>query len=542
MYIVRYYFTAAIICLSIAFVSAHWYFSFIFAWVAMSLFCVSFAYIFDIPSVFRKKQNGSIPFLIKGLFLPFFIGAQAYNAWARRNDSVPAIQKISPNLYLACRLFPSDITYLKENGVSAILDATAEFDGLNWSADDNQLNYLNVPVLDHKSPSPEAIKKGVNWISHHINNNRGVVVHCAMGRGRSVLIVAAYLIASRQHNSVDAALNFINQSRRTANLNAKQRKALESMKALGALQHSESIVLIANPVSGGGAWQTHLKTIENLLSTQYQLIIRTTTKSLSAKQIALQYKDQTHTAIIACGGDGTVNEVAGALVNTNVSLGIIPLGTTNALSLVLYGMQTKLNPIESACEIIIEGKYTSIDTALCNDETMVLVAGLGFEQRMITLASREKKNESGEGAYIQALGSAIKDNENRCYELVINGGEKQSVEASSLVIANAAPMTSILAQGGDTPDPTDGQLDLTMLNTKDNIVLPIASLGLQGITKNWLKNQEIEGVEHQKIEELIIECDKQLDYVIDGEVRNAKRLHIRVNPSSLQVLHAALQA
>lgn len=539
MFIVKYYLIAAFALFAAAFFVKALYFSVIFSWVAISLLLVSIAYIADKPSIFRKRQDGSIPFYIKWLFFPFFIGVQGYNAWARRNDFVPAIQKISPNLYLACRLFPSDTSYLKDEGVHAILDATAEFDGLNWSAEDNNLAYLNVPVLDHSPVHRADLLKAVRWISHHIEQNEGVVVHCAMGRGRSVLIMAAYLLYSGAFNSVDAAMAHISDSRATARLNKKQYKKLKKIYESGHLSKTKRLLLIVNPVSGGGSWNENEEQIRHSLSQKYELQIELSTVDKSAKAIASENLHAGFDAMIACGGDGTVNEVASALINTNICLGIIPLGTTNALCHVLLGIQSKLVPVQTACDVILAGHASTIDTASCNDETMVLVAGLGFEQKMISLADREAKNQFGQLAYLQALGSAIKDNDCKAYTIQVDNREAQTIQATSIVVANAAPFTTLLAQGGEEPNPHDGLLDLTMLNTEDNRLIPLATLSLQSMTGMSLTdntNSEETGITHEKISEVHIKGETELHYVMDGEVRIADHVHVKVNPKALKIM------
>ena len=57
-------------------------------------------------------------------------------------------------------------------------------------------------------------------------------------------------------------------------------------------------------------------------------------------QLAKEAIETNPDVVIACGGDGTVTEVAGVLVNTDCKLGIIPLGTANALAHVLMGIQS----------------------------------------------------------------------------------------------------------------------------------------------------------------------------------------------------------
>lgn len=541
MFIVKYYLAGAIgLFLAAYFVQAS-YLALIFLWIAISLSLVSFAYLSDKPAIFRKRNDGSIPFYIKWMFFPFFLGAQAYNAWSRKNDSVPAIQKVAPKLYLACRLFPSDTDFLKEEGVHAILDATAEFDGLNWSAEDKNLDYLNVPILDHTSPHKDDLVHAVKWIANHIEDGRGVVVHCAMGRGRSVLIVAAYLLASKAFANIDDALAHISGSRATARLNSLQYGKLKKMHEAGILQESQRALLIVNPVSGGGKWGENKAEIIQVLSQHFDLSIEETTKERSAKQIALAQSQTRFDVIIAGGGDGTVNELADVYAGSKQCIGIIPLGTTNALSHVLFGNRSKIIPVERALEVITEGKARLMDTAKCNGETMVLVTGLGFEQRMIKDADRDNKNESGEMAYINALGNAIKDNQSASYRISINDGPQEEVSASSLVIANAAPFSSILAQGGEQPNPFDGLLDLTLLNTKDNRLIPLAALSIQSLTGlvfNDDTNSPVNGIEHKRVSKIVVQnaSDEALQYVVDGEVREDKQLSVEVQANSLKML------
>lgn len=539
MHIVKFYVVAAILCLLSAASLQHWYFSVLLAWLGVSLTVVSAAYLFDKPSIFRKRVDGSIPSYISWILFPFLLGAQLYNSWARRNDSVPPIQEIAPNLYLACRLFPSDVNYLKDIGVKGILDATSEFSGLNWSAADDNLAYLNVPILDHHAPHTHDLKQAISWIHNQVVNDRPVVVHCALGRGRSVLIMAAYLLASNLCDDLDEALHFINNTRGTAKLNSKQYRKLSEMAKAGVLKLPRSILLVVNPVSGGGAWQHHKKSITDKLQNKYHVITQLTSVDTSATQIVQKYQNTDLALIVACGGDGTVNEVAAQIINTNTTMAIIPLGTTNALAHVLFGLKSKLAPSGVACDAILQGTSVAIDTALCNNETVLLVAGLGFEQQMISQADRQNKNEDGQMAYIKAFAQAVDNNQSQRYSLSVNGGEVQHIEACSIVVANAAPFTTVLAQGGSEPNVKDGQLDMTIINTHKEIVIPILSLGLKSFIPDCLSNEAIEGVSYQKVESLVIEQTKEFAYVIDGENRRAQRLEIEVNPASLNIMHVS---
>ncbi|MDU0352976.1 diacylglycerol kinase family protein [Paraglaciecola aquimarina] len=487
MHIAYLYCLVAVLALLCGYTASISYFSIIFYWISSSFFLVFIAYMLEAPSIFRKKRDGTIPFYIRWLFVPFLFAVQLYNSWARKNDKVPAIQKIDHNLYLACRLFPSDMDTLQNRKVGAILDVTAEFDGLDWSANNEELSYLNVPVLDHQSPSPSQLLECVNWIENHLANNTGVVVHCALGRGRSVLVMAAFLLSKNQHWTVSDALQAIQGIRSSAGLNTSQLRMLAKTHEQGLLAQKSSIALIANPVSGGGKWPANKKQILQHLSPHFSISVYETSKTISARELTQKAIAQGHKTIVGCGGDGTINEVASALINSRLSLGIIPLGTTNALSHVLHGTMSKVFPIDICCEAIVQGQTRTIDTAKCNDESMLLMVSLGFGQKMIESASREQKNDNGQLAYVKGLWQAVQSDEAFSIELSIDDKAPVMLDTTSLVVANSAPFSSILAQGNGAPDNTDGQLDMTCLPKSDVLggqFTQLTKLAASGLTED----------------------------------------------------------
>lgn len=510
------------------------YMTVLITWLGASLGAVSIAYIFKSPSLFRKQSNGAIPIYIRWLFIPFLFGAQLYNSWARRHDEVPAIQKISNNLFLACRLFPSDIQTLKDNNIKAILDVTAEFDGLDWSSNSEELNYLNIPVLDHQSPTPEQLIHAINWITTHLNNNSGVVVHCALGRGRSVMVMIAYLLNQPEHHSITEALTTIQKIRKTANLNKSQLRRLTAITNTHLLDRKiEQIALVVNPVSGGGKWSEYKHEIIQRLTSRYVIDIYQTTPETSAKSLTQQAIKDGHSLIVGCGGDGTVSEVASQLSVDHHILGIIPLGTTNALSHVLHGTVAKLFPIETTCEILLSKNTKVMDTVKCNKELVLLMVGIGMGQRMIQYANREQKNKSGQLAYLQGLWDAMVNPSSQSLSLITDG-ETIQVETQSIAIANAAPFSSVLAQGNGAPVWNDGKLDVTILSAKDNPITTFTNMA-ELATTNITEENSADNIYTKKAESIQISSDKLIKYVIDGENREASHLDIKIVPNSLTV-------
>ncbi|MDR9765223.1 diacylglycerol kinase family protein [Shewanella baltica] len=521
--------------------------TFIWAWTSLSLFLVGSAYWFNLASIFRKRQDGTIPWYIRWGFIPFLLGCRLYNHWARKRDSVPSMQKIDEQLYLGCRLFSADLDKIKANKITAILDVTAEFDGLDWSQFEDHIEYLNIPILDHSVPTSAQLNQAVNWLHRQVRANKQVLIHCAMGRGRSVLVLAAYLVCKDKQRNFAEVLQQIKQVRKTAGLNKWQLRALEHMLKQGKINIHKVAWIIANPVSGGGKWQQYGEQIQDELKAYFDLTLKLTTENITANTFAKKARNSGADIIIACGGDGTVTEVASEIVNTDIDLGIIPLGTTNALSHALFGLGSKLIPVSQALDNIIQGHYQAIDTARCNEQLVLLLVGIGFEQQMIESANRERKNALGQFAYLDGLWRAVNADITLTIQLSLDDAEPTTLTTHSLIVANAAPFTSVLAQGDGEPNMTDGLLDITWLDSGDEPkeqLLSLAELAIAGWVKEGNKDTHSKRpsapstatkVHHAHAKKVSISSQPKCKYVIDGEIFEPADLTIEVQPASLKV-------
>lgn len=530
------------VCLAVLFyLSASVFFIVLGLWIALSLLAVTAAYKFNWAMLFRKKKNGVIPPAIRWIFTPYLCGVTLYNVYIKSRDRVPVLQKIVPHLYVGARLRTRELDHMESVNIRCVLDLTAEFDGLGEYAEESDIDYLNIPVLDHSLPKLHQLIQACRWIDTHIKHDRAVLVHCALGRGRSVMVVAAYLLASRKAKGIDEALTMIKGIRSTANLNKRQYRALKLW--CDELQQStlvkEQVWLIANPVAGGGQWQHYKTEIIDRLSHHYELNVKETTPHKGAIYWAEKALEAGAQTILVSGGDGTVGEVADVVCNTSCTLGVIPLGTANALSHVLVGWQSKLLPVYSACEAIENGHIRNIDTAVCNGERMLLAMGIGIEAAMIGEATRERKDKLGQLAYIDGFFRALTDGEEQILDLQFDGGAKERVYTNSLMVANAAPLTTILAQGKGNPNYSDGFLDVTWLparsgsSTKDlaDDLISIGALAISGLYEKPFEPH----VAHRRVKKIQISSPHALHYVIDGETKTAQTINIELEHKSLQL-------
>ncbi len=129
--------------------------------------------------------------------------------------------------------------------------------------------------------------------------------------------------------------------------------------------------------------------------------------------------------VVASGGDGTVNEVACALVNTDVPMGILPAGSGNGLARCLgipmsYAM---------ALRTIIRGNTKLMDTAFVNDMMYTSIAGIGFDAYVAKKFA--ESSIRGMISYMQIILNEFSDYKPLHYKLTIDG---VSIEKQALMI------------------------------------------------------------------------------------------------------------
>jgi YegS/Rv2252/BmrU family lipid kinase len=288
--------------------------------------------------------------------------------------------------------------------------------------------------------------------------------------------------------------------------------------------------LIFNPVAGQGDPDQDLALIQSLLDTdEIDLEIVTTTAECEPGELAKAAIDRGAQSIIASGGDGTLSAVAAALMGTDIPLGVISRGTANAFANALELPTT----IPEACESILAGHTKVVDMARCNGLPMVLLAGIGFEAETVELADRDAKNRLGMMAYVLAGIQQLR-NLNR-FDVEIEMEDKiVSVSAAAITIANAAPATSILAQGSSEVVFDDGLLDLTIVAPKTALSAIATSFDLLSSTLRGTASQR-EDVGFLRSNRFKVSTNPPQKVVLDGEVIGSTPIDVECLPGGLTV-------
>jgi hypothetical protein len=156
---------------------------------ALSFLLVALAYLLNIPAVFCKRPSGSIPWWAWPVHWPYSTLSWLSYAIYRQIDRRPATCEIAPGVWLGRRLTAREAA-AHQPAFGAVLDLACEFPRTPIP----NATYRSLPVLDATPPSLDQIRSAVGWIDEH--RPRGpILIHCALGHGRSASIVAAWLLS-----------------------------------------------------------------------------------------------------------------------------------------------------------------------------------------------------------------------------------------------------------------------------------------------------------------------------------------------------------
>lgn len=288
---------------------------------------------------------------------------------------------------------------------------------------------------------------------------------------------------------------------------------------------NNKVAFIINPISGAKDKSRLPELIRTTARAKGVLAdIIYTERPNHAAELARELVANGYTRIVAVGGDGTINEVARELVNTDAELAIVPQGSGNGLA---RHLAIPLAP-QKAVEVALTNPAQPIDTATINGSPFFCTAGVGFDA---LIGNRFAESESrGFRTYATIATKEFLSYKPQKYTITVDGVE-YARKAFLVTVANASQYGNN-AYIAPQADLQDGILDVVIVTR-----LPLV-LGPLFAARMFLKKIETsQFVEIIKGKQITIERNREDFIHYDGEPgRMGKKLQITVLPSSLKVV------
>ncbi len=284
--------------------------------------------------------------------------------------------------------------------------------------------------------------------------------------------------------------------------------------------------IIANPVAGHGQGKRWIKRLHRHLRDkpiQYELL--KTRSPGDATRLARDLAQAGEQRIIVMGGDGTISEVASALFETEVELGLIPVGTGNDLA---RSLRVPFNDLEAALEVLRKGRIRRIDAGRERDRSFLLMAAVGYPSLVAEEANRMRRLK-GSAAFFTAVYKALRRLRVLKIRMVLDG-QARHLECTSVMIQNTP-----YCGGGQLMAPQasmeDGLLDVVVIG-------PVGKLSLMAHFPKVYRGTHVGHPAFKAFQARTVEIQSEtpLRKMFDGDLCGTTPVEAKSIPGALSVV------
>jgi diacylglycerol kinase (ATP) len=282
-----------------------------------------------------------------------------------------------------------------------------------------------------------------------------------------------------------------------------------------------STLVILNPAAHSERAQRKRAQVESLAQ---DCVVCATTRTGEAEQMARRGVEEGFEKIVAAGGDGTVNEVVNGLASTNVTLGLLPIGTMNVFATEL-GLP--INDLELCWKIIENDSTRAVDLPKANRKFFVQLAGVGLDAQVVKETSSQLKRNFGPLSY---LISAAQIAARQPPQLFIQSEDASIDEGSFVLVGNGR------LYGGPFPFFKHAVIDDGLLD-----VIVFKRLGYLEIIKYlqdvvFSSDIRVPEIEYFQTRRLRVESHQSVPVEVDGELVGNCPVEFSLHERSLRVL------
>jgi diacylglycerol kinase (ATP) len=229
--------------------------------------------------------------------------------------------------------------------------------------------------------------------------------------------------------------------------------------------------------------------------------------------------------IFVWGGDGMLQRCIDVVAGSTAAIAIIPAGTANLLASNL-GVPKQ---IEGAVDVGLAGVRRRIDVGRLNGERFAVMAGAGFDARMIGGAHGSLKQHLGRLAYVVAGTRNLRMKPFRA-RITVDGSRWYTGDASCILLGNVGSLFGGVEAFEDAR-PDDGVLELGVISADGTVqwVQTIARAVVGSASRS-------PHARTTKAHSVRIKLDRKVPYELDGGDRTrTRRLRVEIEPSALSI-------
>ncbi|MBE7172308.1 MAG: YegS/Rv2252/BmrU family lipid kinase [Williamsia sp.] len=292
------------------------------------------------------------------------------------------------------------------------------------------------------------------------------------------------------------------------------------------------IVYLINPIAGVKTKSLLQDTISRETGQQgidFEIVY--TNAAGDYRFLAERVRNEKLTDVVVCGGDGSINAVAAALLGEDVNIGIIPMGSGNGLALTAK-IPLKLR---RALDVVFRGKVSYVDGCFINDRFSCMLCGIGFDAKVAHEFAKQKRR--GLKTYIKVTGANFFSAKPYVFE--IHTQEKSfTTEAYFISVANSNQFGNNFTIA-PRADLSDGLIDVVIVKKMSKLVFPFSVIGhVTGFTNAYDRDDEEKGnIVYFQTSSLTIINPQNAPLHIDGDPADtAEKFDIRVVPQAIRLI------
>ena len=288
------------------------------------------------------------------------------------------------------------------------------------------------------------------------------------------------------------------------------------------MDSKKNVLMVVNPISGDIDKSQYTRAAQDYAEKSgFAFHLYETTGDEDIKKIKVLYENYRPERVIVAGGDGTIKQVADALEQDDVIIGILPAGSANGLSVDLNLPPT----LEENLKIAFENDFMALDMVCINGHKSLHLSDIGLNAELIK--NYENSTIRGKLGYMIQTVNTLTDAPVQFQAVINANGQTINTTAKMIVVANSQKYGT-----GVTINPVgkmnDGKFEIVIIRNLDLLIFGKIITGNMPL--------ETEDVEIISCESATIKTDIPVHFQIDGEYYSEiSALDIQILPKQMKV-------